>query len=244
MITIDRKGDITMLNAAVTDFAGTMGYCEYKIPLSIQGVKPRPSRAVILGTRAHKEEEEYEEQHAELVPVTEEQLRDEEMDIEFAREDVHSTLSIPFEFGSENVLVTLSGRIDKILREGSTLIVQDDKFVGKPQIYDAKDKPYSNQLLQVLAYLNSTYTMGGKDPEDAFDLPHSRKRWRIRICDSKTKEPYKTFSEYQDQESHAYFHATLQRFAAISLELQDPAHHNRKRKCDACDLKEYCDYRL
>ncbi len=34
-----------------------------------------------------------------------------------ARENIHSTLNIPFEFPSENVLVSLSGRIDRTNRK-------------------------------------------------------------------------------------------------------------------------------
>ncbi len=51
MIKINKINDITFVNAAVTDFADSLGYCEYKIPLSIQGVKPKPSQAVIQGTK-------------------------------------------------------------------------------------------------------------------------------------------------------------------------------------------------
>ena len=150
MIKINRESDITLLSASVTDFADSLGYCEYKIPLSIQGVKPKPSQSLILGTKAHHEEEKYEQEHVELEPVSIEQIKDEQKDIEFARENIYSTLNIPFEFPSENVLVSLSGRIDKILRVDGTLIVQDDKFAGKPQVYDLKTQPYPSQLLQVL----------------------------------------------------------------------------------------------
>ena len=34
-IKINRESDITFVTAAVTDFADSLGYCEYKIPLSI-----------------------------------------------------------------------------------------------------------------------------------------------------------------------------------------------------------------
>jgi hypothetical protein len=43
LIKINRESDITFLSASVTDFADSLGYCEYKIPLSIQGVKPKPT---------------------------------------------------------------------------------------------------------------------------------------------------------------------------------------------------------
>ncbi len=57
MIKINKINDITFVNAAVTDFSDSLGYCEYKIPLSIQGVKPKPSQALIQGTKAHHEKE-------------------------------------------------------------------------------------------------------------------------------------------------------------------------------------------
>ena len=66
-----------------------------------------------------------------------EQIEDKEENIEFTLGNIQSTLTIPFEFPKEKVLLTLSGRIDKILRVDETLVVQDDKFVGRPQIYDS-----------------------------------------------------------------------------------------------------------
>ena len=245
MIKINREKDLTLLSAAVTDFADCLGYCEYKIPLSIEGIKPKPSQSLILGTKAHQEEEKYEQEHVELEPVSLEQMEDKQEDIEFAREDIHSTLTIPFEFPSENVLVSLSGRIDKILRVDETLVIQDDKFVGRPQIYDNKTQPYPSQLLQVLAYLNSNYSAKrSKDPEDFFEMPHTQKKWQIRICDRKTREPYKVFSEYQDSFSLHYLHTSLEKFTTIALGITDPNHHNSKPKCDACNLKTLCDYRI
>lgn len=245
MIKINRENDITYLNAAVTDFSDALGYCEYKIPLSIQGVKPKPSQSLILGTKAHHAEEKYEQEHVELEPVTVEAIEDKEEDIEFARENVYSTLSMPFEFPKENVLVSLSGRIDKISRIDETLLVQDDKFVGRPQTYDQKSQPYPSQLLQVLTYLNSVYS--GKrrnDPEDWFEMPHTEKKWQIRICDRKTREPYKVFSEVQDAFSLHYLHTSLEKFATIALDMTEPEHHNSKPKCNACNLKSFCEFKI
>ena len=82
MIKINRDNDITLISAAVTDFADCLGYCEYKIPLSIQGVKPKPSQALISGTKAHHADEKYEQEHIELEPVSIEQIEDKEEDIE------------------------------------------------------------------------------------------------------------------------------------------------------------------
>ncbi len=245
MIKINRENDITYLTASVTDFSDSLGYCEYKIPLSIKGVKPVPSPSLIQGTKAHNAEQKYEEKHVELEPVSVEQIEDKEEDVEFARENIHSTLSMPFEFPSENVLLTLSGRIDKILRVDKTLVVQDDKFTVKPQNYDNKIRPYPSQLLQVLTYLNSVYSAKrSKNPEDFFEMPYTQKRWQIRICDRKTREPYKIFSEYQDSFSLHYLHTSLKKFTTISLGMSEPEHHNSAPKCNACNLKSFCDFRI
>ncbi|HUT06387.1 MAG TPA: PD-(D/E)XK nuclease family protein [Nitrosopumilaceae archaeon] len=245
MIKINREKDITFLNAAVTDFSDALGYCEYKIPLSIQGVKPKPSPSLILGTKAHSAEQKYEQEHFEFEPVSVEAIEDEQEDIEFARENVYSTLSMPFEFPTENVLLSLSGRIDKIMRVDGTLLVQDDKFVGRPATYDQKTQPYPSQLLQVLAYLNSVYSAKkSKDPEGWFEMPHTEKKWQIRICDRKTREPYKIFSEYQDAFALHYFHLSLKKFATIALDITEPEHHNSKPKCNACNLKSFCEFKI
>ena len=123
MIKINKDTDITLLTASVTDFADSLGYCEYKIPLSIKGVKPKPSQALIQGAKAHHAEEKYEQEHVKLEPVSVKQIEDKEKNIEFARENIYSTLMIPFEFPTEKVLLTLSGRIDKIFRMDETLVV-------------------------------------------------------------------------------------------------------------------------
>ena len=94
MIKINKINDITFVNAAVTDFSDSLGYCEYKIPLSIQGVKPKPSQALIQGTKAHHEKDVYEKEHVELEPVTITEIKDEKKDIEFARENIYSTFTM------------------------------------------------------------------------------------------------------------------------------------------------------
>ena len=133
-------------------------------------------------------------------------------------------------------MVSLSGRIDKILRIDGTLIVQDDKFVAKPQVYDSKTQPYPGQLLQVLTYLNSNYSSKRRaSPDEYFDMPHTQKQWQLRICDRKTKEPYKIFSEFQDSFSLHYLHSSLEKFASIAVNIIEPQHHDNKRKCDACN---------
>ncbi len=245
MIRITKKADQTLINASVTDFTDSMGYCEFKIPLSISGAKPVPSKSLLQGTRAHRAEEVYEQEHVKLEPVSTKQIMDARENIEFARENIRSTLSIPFTFQSESVMVSLSGRIDKIMREDETLIIQDDKFTGKPASYEGMTQPYPGQLLQVLTYLNSIYSPGnGGAPDDFFEMPHTKKRWMIRICDRETRLPCKVFSEYQDPISLRFLHESLEKFARISLGIAEPIHHNRKSKCDACGLRFVCGDRM
>ena len=129
-------------------------------------------------------------------------------------------------------------------RDG-TLIVQDDKFTGNPQTYDLNTQPYPSQLLQVLAYLNSNYSAKkSKDPSDWFEMPHTQKKWQIRICNRKTREPYKIFSDYQDTFSLHYLYMSLEKFATISLGITNPEHHNSVHKCNACNLKSFCEYKI
>lgn len=246
MIKIKEQDDnLTVITAAVTDFTDTMGYCEYKIPLSIAGRKPRQTQSLILGTRAHTAEERYEKEHVKLEPVTEQQIKDKQTDIEFARENVYSTLTVPFEFPTTDAIVSLSGRIDKIARVDQTLTVQDDKFVARPESYDNKAMPYPGQLLQVLAYLNSNYSVNrDNDSKDVFHMPNAQKRWIIRICDRNTREPYRIYSDIQNKQMLHYLHASLERFAKIALGIDSPKHHNSKAKCNACSLKHCCEYKI
>ena len=79
---------------------------------------------------------------------------------------------------------------------------------------------------------------------DYFEMPHIDKRWEIRICDRNTREPHKIFSEIQDSFALHYLHTSLEKFASITVENTEPEHHNNKRKCDACNLKSFCDFRI
>jgi hypothetical protein len=245
MIKITQESDLTLITSSVSEFADALGYCEYKIPLSISGVKPKPSQALIQGTMAHSEKEKQEAEEVEFEPVTMDELEDKFHDVEFARETIFTTLNVPFNFEKQNVLVSLSGRTDKILRKEETLIVSDDKFTGDPRSYDSKPQPYPSQLLQVLVYLNSIYSSSKtRHPEDLFEMPHTQKMWQIRICDRMTRTPYKIYSDYQDSFALQFLHNSLQRFATVSLGIEEPTHHNSVNKCNACNLKSFCEFRI
>jgi len=237
MISIKKKNNVTWINAAVTDFSTSIGYCDYKVPLSIEGIKPESSQAMITGTEAHEAEEKYEQEHMELKPVTIQEIKDVNRDIEFAREDIKSLLQRQFSFSGKKVWLSLHGQIDKISRKNGILLVQDDKFVGNPASYDKRKKPYDGPMLQVLAYLNSKYTGIG-------DISHLKKKWEIRICDAKTEKAYKTFSEIQDSDSLNWLETSLEKFAGLCIGSTEPVHHNMEGKCIPCGLRNSCDYRL
>ena len=245
MIKIIPQDNQTIIYAAVTDFSDSLGYCEYKVPIFIKGIKAPPTLATIESAQAHKEEEEYEKEHVEFVELTPQQLVNPKQNIEFLREDIFTRLLYPLKLSKQNVLVSLFGRTDKIKRFDQTLVVQDDKFTANPQRYDNRKEPYPDQLLQVLTYLNSTYSnTGGNDPNDWFDIPHKQKQWILRICDKNTKKPYKTFNQIQDPFQLQFLHSNIERFASIALEIQEPKHHNIPAKCDPCRFKNDCEFAL
>lgn len=245
MISIKQFQDTILVNAAVRDFADSIGYCQYKIPLSIQGVKGKPSKATMGGAKAHLEEEIFEQEHVELEPVTTVQIQDSKEDIEFAREYVFSMMRSQFNFPSHKVQVSLFGRIDKIMRSDNTLIVRDDKFTNNPNSYDLMPQPYPSQMLQVMTYLNSQFSFEKfSGPNDWFDLPHQKKRWEIRICSIKTREPHRVYSQFVDATSQNFLQDSLKIFASIAARASQPVHHNSKSRCDACDLKDQCEFRI
>ena len=245
MIKIKQIDNVTHVSAAVTEFSESIGYCEYKIPLSIKGEKVKPTKSLLMGSKAHIAEEEYEQETVEFEPVTTDDLIDEKIDLEFPRENIYSRLIVPFEFRKQTVVVSLNGRIDKMKRIGGTLIIQDDKFVSKPEKYDNRTHPFPGQMLQVLTYLNSTFSnVRNPTPEDILDMTHTEKKWQLRICNSKTREPYKTFSDVVDQFSMQFLHNSIEKFAGIATGFIQPEHHNSQAKCNACNLKSSCEFRL
>ena len=96
-----------------------------------------------------------------------------------------------------------------------------------------------------MIFPNSSFSAKrSKKPEDVFEMPHITKQWQIRICNRKTREPYKIFSEVQDAFSLHYLHTSLEKFASIALNITEPTHHNSVPKCNACNLKNFCEFRI
>ena len=77
-----------VLVSSVTDFCGSMGYCEFRIVHLLEGIKQPQTELTIVGTKAHEKEEKYEKEHVTIVPLSSEELLDGKKDIEFARESV------------------------------------------------------------------------------------------------------------------------------------------------------------
>ena len=45
--------------SSVTDFCGSMGYCEFRIVHLLKGIKPPQTQLTLAGAKAHKKEEEF-----------------------------------------------------------------------------------------------------------------------------------------------------------------------------------------
>ena len=71
-----------VLISSVTDFCGSMGYCEFRIKHLLKGIKPAQTELTIAGTKAHEKEEEYEKEHVKFEPLTREKMEDRKKDIE------------------------------------------------------------------------------------------------------------------------------------------------------------------
>lgn len=231
--------------STVSDFCGAMGYCEHKIPLALQGIKPSPSEATIQGSKAHERQERYEKEHFELVPITGEELADIKKDIEFAYESINTRLVVPLNLSSyPQSMMLIFGRADKVYRSQGSLIVEESKFPLDPEKYLKTYEPYPDHKLQTLLYLNSQFTGENSfDPESWFDIPHTRKAWIINIKNRKTGETIKAFEGFQTQELEQYMNYSLQRFASIAAGETLPKHHHRHAKCAKCRIED-CQHTL
>jgi len=92
-----------MIASSVSDFCDSMGYCEMRIKQFLKGIKPPQTQITIEGTKAHEAEEEYEKEHFEFVPITQEELDDITTDIEFARENIYTRFLTELEYGNKKL---------------------------------------------------------------------------------------------------------------------------------------------
>lgn len=246
MIKIESDGKITFIRTTVSDFCDSMGYCEHKIPFHIEGIKPAPSVETIQGTAAHEAEEKYEKENFEFVPITEQELSDVTKDVEFPRENVFTRLLFPVQAGSAKIALLIYGRADKIFRNQGTLYVQDDKFPTNITKYNERFEPFDDQKLQALTYLHSRFTDDGSfNPDEWFEIPHSNKGWIIQIRDKKNEnKPFKIFKGIHNESSERFFTSSLQRFALLTLGLEERKHHDIAAKCKPCRFFDQCQFRL
>jgi hypothetical protein len=231
--------------STVSDFCGSMGYCEFRIPLALKGIKPPSTEATVEGAKAHQRQEQFEKEHFEMIPVTDDELADLKKDVEFAFESINTRLTVPLsfhKFHKANMLIF--GRADKIYRSQGTLIVEEFKFPLNPAKYLQTFEPYPDHKLQTLLYLNSLFTgENSLDSRTWFEIPHSQKAWIINIKDRKSGKIIKTFKGLQTIELEQYMKDNLQRFAQIAVGEVQPQHHHRQVKCTKCRV-ENCQYNL
>lgn len=250
MIEAKSEGQTASVRAAVTDFVNVMGYCEHKLDLIAREVQVPQPEAVRRGGEAHVMEErrdarDVEERIArgELVPATEEAIADPGAAIEIERESVYTTYESRVTLDGRTAQVRLLGRADKVCRVGGALRVVDNKFASDPSKYAGRDGPFLDQRLQVLTYLNSSFS---QDPArtEALDIPHERKEWSVQIHDASTREPAVTFVGEQGPHDLALLESRLARFAGIALGWVEPAHHDNPRKCRPCQYLGVCEFAL
>ena len=237
-------GNLSIVST-VSDFCGSMGYCELKIPLALKGIKPSPTKATIEGAKAHLRQEQFEKEHFEMSPITSEELADLNKDVEFAYESINTRLIVPLNFPQyPNANMLIYGRADKVYRSQGTLIVEESKFPFNPNKYFQTFEPYPDIKLQTLLYLNSLFASENSlDSRTWFEIPHSQKAWIINVKDRKTGETIKTFKGLQTSELEHYIRFNLQRFAQISAGELLPQHHGRQAKCAKCRI-ENCQQNL
>jgi hypothetical protein len=66
MIEVKASNGRLSVVSTVSDFCDAMGYCEFKIPIALRGIKPPPTEATIEGAKAHQKQEQFEKEHFEM----------------------------------------------------------------------------------------------------------------------------------------------------------------------------------
>ena len=234
-----------MIVSTVSEFCDSMGYCEMRIKHFLKGIKPPQTEITIEGTKAHEKEEEYEKEHFEFVPISQEESADISKDMEFAREDIYTRFLTEMKYGNKKLLILIIGRADKVSRSKGTLIVEDTKYPNNIQKYLEKIEPYDDQKLQALLYLNSHFTENGSfNPKDWFPIPHDEKAWIINVKDKKTGESVKIFKGIQTKVAEKFLNEKLSKFALAVLGVNEPEHHKSIKKCLSCRSLSSCEYKI
>ncbi len=245
MIKVQQASDRSpLISASVSDFCGSMGYCEVSIVHSLKGIKPVETQVTKDGKASHEQEESYEKEFFTFKPVTSEELLDFTADIEFAREGLFTRFQRQLSISGQTPTLLPFGRADKVMRSKGTLIVEDTKFPANKEKYQETVQPYNTQKLQTLLYLNSRFSERFPlSDSDCFDIACERRAWVINIKDKATFESIKVFQGYQTKEAEDFLKANLNRFAQLVLGQLALQHHNNIKKCKSCSFKN-CEYRL
>ena len=234
-----------VLVSSVTDFCGSMGYCEFRIKYLLEGIKPPQTELTLVGTKAHKKEEDYEKEHVEFEPLTLEKLEDKKKDIEFARESVFTRYQTTLSLDEGILTILLFGKADKILRSNELLIDEDSKFPKNPWRYLKINEPFEGQKMQTLVYVNSQFSENRSFGTDEwFEIPHKKKGWRINIKDLKTGNSIRLFEGIQTQHDKEILDNNIIRFSKLALGSILPLHHNNTNKCASCRFFSYCESKI
>jgi hypothetical protein len=234
-----------LIISSVSDFADSMGYCEFRIKHFLRGIKPPQTQVTIEGAQSHQKEVEYEKARIKFEPITQEVLDDIERDMEFPREGLYTRLSIRMNFGKQKLSLLMIGQADKIARGKEMLLVEESKYPNNIEKYSNVFEPYEDHKLQVLVYLNSLFTPNPDSaPKQWIRIPHKEKVWIINIKDKRTGKSVKIFKAVQNKEAEDYLREKLTRFALIVLGILEPEHHKSVNKCQSCRLSATCEYRI
>ena len=234
-----------MIISSVTNFSDSMGFCEYKVKHFLFGIKPPETQITINGKKAHELEEQLEKEKFMFKPLSQEELENQKNNVEFARESVFTRYQTSVEFEDFKLPLLFFGRADKIMRIEKTLIVEDSKYPHKKEKYSKRIKPFENQKMQALLYLNSVFTAKfSSNSEDYFEVPHDKKKWIINIKDKTSGESFKIFKGIQTSDSEAFLKEKISRFALIVMGKLRPTHHMNKHKCKHCAFLDCCSFKL
>lgn len=232
MISVENEDGITHVKARVTDFTNSMGYCEYKIPFYAKNVYVATEQ-MNKGEEYHEEAETLERIFAIPIPLKAKDLKNKKKDLNFFRENIHSTYTLELNLLQGKAMLTLFGRADKIVRKNSTLTITDDKRTSSPFMHIKRTEPFPDQLLQVLAYLHSKFYFGKKFG-GWIEIPHEAKAYRVNIIDGNTGKIYKTYENVVTQNHKSLLEQYAATFVLKCMELQELKHHNNKNKCQPC----------
>lgn len=205
----------------VSTFASAMGYCEFKVPLILQGVKTETTDAMRRGTKVHKSLEKKEEQEMDFITLTNEEittLLKEGKKINFKMEGMNGCLV------HNNFHYV--GRMDSVKDVTSrNFLIEEVKTQtlkkGRPPIV------YEGHILQALTY--------AKMASEKYNIPLTKGKLRFRIIESYSKEEFEPVVMSITKKEVAFLYENLNRFEALYQNKAKPKFHGSINKCYACN---------